>query len=90
MREHYLFTTMSKNEKICVKQAKRDIERHIYNNMSNIYRRTYFRILCSLFFNKYVSVCHPSDRDINWRPAVQEETFPMQVKEHDNNLHDYS
>ena len=48
-----------------------------------------FRILCSLFFNKYVSVCHPSDRDLNWRPAVQEETFPMQVKEHDNNLHDY-
>ena len=47
--------------------------------------------LCSIFFNKYVSVCHPSDRDINWmRPAVQEETFPMQVKEHDNNLHDYS
>ena len=23
----------------------------------------------------------------NWRPPVQEETFPMQVKEHDNNLH---
>ena len=21
------------------------------------------------FFNKYMSVCHPSDRDINWRPA---------------------
>ena len=44
----------------------------------------------SICVNKYVSVCHPSDRDINWGPAVQEETFPMQVKEHDNNLHDYS
>ena len=42
------------------------------------------------FFNKYVSVCPPSDRDINWRPAVQEETFPMQVKEHDNNLHHHT
>ena len=81
---------MSKNEKICLKQAKREIERHSYNNMSNIYRSMYFRILCSLFFNKYVSVRHPSARDINWRLAVQEETFPMQVKEHDNNLHDYS
>ena len=57
--------------------------------MSNIYRSMYFRILCSLFFNKYVPVCHPSDRNINWRPQVQEETYPMQVKEHDNNLHDY-
>ena len=69
-----------KNEKICVKQAKRDIERYNYNNMSNIYRRVYFRILCSLFFNKYVSVCHPSDRGINWRPAVQEETFLCRLK----------
>ena len=38
-----------KNEKICVKQAKHEIERHIYNNMTNIYRSIYFRILCSLF-----------------------------------------
>ena len=76
-----------KIEKICVKQAKHEIEIHIYNNMSNIYRSMYFRILCSLFC-KYVPVCHPSDQDINWSPPVQEETFPMQVKEH-NNLHDY-
>ena len=26
------------------------------------------------------TVCHPSDRDINWRPLVHEENFPMQVK----------
>ena len=88
MREHYLFTTV-KNEKIFAKQAKHEIKRHIYKNLSNIYRSMYFRILCSLFFNEYVPVCHPSGRDINWRPPVQEETFPMQVKEHDYNLHDY-
>ena len=34
-------------------------------------------------------VCHPSDQDINWRPPVQGESPPVQVKEPYSRSHDY-
>ena len=34
-------------------------------------------------------VRRPSDRDVNWRPPVQGESSPMQVKEPYSSLHDY-
>ena len=36
---------------------------------------------------KYVRL--PSDRDVNWRPPVQGESPPVQVKALYSNLHDY-
>ena len=34
-------------------------------------------------------VSRPSDRDVNWRPPVQGESSPVQVKELFSSLHGY-
>ena len=35
-----------------------------------------FRVICKDYMN---TVCHPLDRDINWRPPVQGQSSPVQV-----------
>ena len=46
--------------------------------------------LSVIFRDNTKQVHRPSDRDINWRPPVQGESPPLQVKEPYNSLHDYS